>query len=134
MQAVPQMVGIFACIDYDTPEELQEIADDVLEMRADHVYTLASFFLRKFHESKNGKSRIHLVMKTILHILKLALICLPVSLVFLWSFIKSPKEILPSVSSLISYLWRRYIFGDRYIAVCNGARRPISQLKTESHE
>ena len=123
MQAVPQMVGIFACLDYDTQEELQEIADDILEMRADHVYTLATFFFRKLQESKHGRSRTQTVLRTTLHILKLALICFPVSLVFLWSFIRSPKEILPSVSSLISYLWRRYIFGDKLIAECGNAKR-----------
>lgn len=123
MKSVPKMVAIFACVDYDSPEELEEIGEDILEMRADQVYTLASFFLRKLEESKLGKSRTQQVRTTIWHTLKLVLIYFLISLVSLWSFIKSPKGILPSVKSLINYLWRRFISGDKWIMDLDNARK-----------
>lgn len=123
MQAVPQMVGIFACVDYDSPEELEAIGEDIKEMRADQVYTLAAFFLRKLQGSKPGNSPIQVLRRMTRLILLPVLISLPISLVFLYSFIKSPREILPSVRVSISYLWRRYIFGDKSIMVLGNVRK-----------
>lgn len=134
MQAVPRMVGIFACVDYDSPEELEEIGEDILEMRADQVYTLAGFFLKKLEGSKPGKRRTYQVRKMIRLILRPVLIYLPLSLVFLWSFIRSPMETLRGLNTLINYAWRRFMYGDRLIMDLDSAKRSTQKQKVRDHD
>jgi len=128
-QNTPLMIAIFACVDYETDEELKEIGEEIKQMPADEAYSLASFFLTKLKKSNHGTKTLVQKLKMIPHILRQASIYFLVGLVLVFSFIRWPKEILPSVISFTKRLYGRFIRGDSSIWDLTSARKFIEKSK-----
>jgi len=88
MQNTPLMIAIFACVDYDTDDELKEIAEEIKLMPANQGYVLASFFLTKLNQSNLGMPKLALRQKMTRHILRPVLTYLVLALVLVYSLFR----------------------------------------------
>lgn len=117
MEALPKMCAIFACLDYKTAEELEEIAGEMMEKSTIEIYSLGAFFLSRYARSKTGIQKQRHPVKRILHILQQALIYSIVGLVAIWSFIKQPVASFQNGITSLKALLLRCIHGDKSMLI-----------------
>ena len=100
-----KMIAVIACDNYDSEEELEEIASDIWQMPCDQVLSLGGFFLKKLTGLKSGTTEKRSLKSLMGSTFKLGLTKLVAIMVTFIVYILSPKATLQSIKRYLMRLW-----------------------------